>query len=555
MKKALAILLALALVGGAVFAQDAAKPAVVKLEEPVITSGVSAYFGHNVLVDNTVAKIKDGVADVEADYQGLFGGSVTDPSGVGGLFVQPWVRLAQGPFSARFQFAHTDGANRYDLTLGAAGTGYSLTNRIRMTGGNVSTLVTGSVDKDNLSAAAVFGGASVAANLDNYLVGSLATLTLTDFRFQIANLWDFATVKVGGYNNSYYHTNHYRYTAIGNFMWRSSSNQDQGFRWKGVLGTSVPVNTTFALGKKIEALPLTIKTGVNVPLATVEYRDFLAQNNIIAAAEYVMADVGKFALGWIPAFAYTEKTEAAGVYTLTTPNTTNTIFFDANLSMVENLQLQAAFDFKAATAADLTPASTTGTGAAATPFVTKKYTINTINFGVEGIYDLSSMMAGLTAELALAVAARTGETALNSTGTAWATPTTGAGIYNAANYTEANVYGARKNFVLGLRADYEINETNSVYFSNTFTNSAAAFAAVGAYTARGFYNTNAIGLGYTVKAGKGSLALDAGYTMFLGLPTAANLGITAANDVEAYKVALANEYKPLSFTIMYTGTY
>jgi hypothetical protein len=324
----------------------------------------------------------------------------------------------------------------------------------------------------------------------------------------------------------------------------------------------IPIQTTYSIGKLMEAIPLTIRTGFNVPVTATEYRAYFAQNNWIATAEFAMEGIGKFNVGAIPGIAYTTNSFDGTNYSKVTTDVNNNIFVEANISAVEGLDLQAAFDYGTVTMDSVDPAATTGTGAAATPFVTAKVTQTMINFGVEAAYDLGSVLEGLSVDGAIAVASQSGLTALNSdTGLAYVAPTAGTGVYIASNYTEATAYNAAMpNFIFGVGVAYTINDSNSVSFWDEFDSMAGNLtevdAAITSATASyGFYNTNAFGIGYTVKAGKGKLSASLGYTMYLGLPTAADYGITGVDNIALYDKELANAFKPLNVKLKYYATF
>jgi hypothetical protein len=422
---------------------------------------------------------------------------------------------------------------------------------------------------DNVSTNVIFDGTANNTNvlaMDDLFV-PFRTMNLTDYQIKIKDLWGFADVKIGGLSTSYYHTNDYRYQAIDWFYDskdkdNASSNvsgQSYGFRWVGT-STMIPVQTTYSVGKLIEAIPLTIRTGFKVPTTATESRAYFAGNNWIAAAEFAMEGIGKFNVGAIPGIAYTTTTEAAGVYTKATTNASTKVFVEANISAVEGLDLQAAFDYGTSTSASSDPAATTGTGVATSPFVTAKVAETMINFGLEAIYDLSSVLEGLEVDGAIAVASQTGKTDLNQTGTAYVAPTAATGTYIASNYSEAAKYGASPSFIFGVGVAYTIDDNNSVSFWDEFDSMAGDLTEVDTAVTSptmsyGFYNTNSFGLGYTVKAGKGKIAAALGYTMYLGLPTAGDYGLTAVNDVAKYNQEVANAFKPLYVRLKYYATF
>jgi len=593
MKKGLVILMALAFIGGVAFAQDG----------PTITSGVSAYAGLYTLKSNTDLEPTGGPTDQATVSAPFIGGQKADSSDYG-YYVAPWVKIVSGAFSANIApvfYGYGVGGNdmalnRYELTLGLAGTGYGLYDRIRLEnkeGAGTQTMshrIKGDFSMDNMSAGVVFSGSAAAAGTLDDIVSPFVNgpVDLDDLQFSFSGLWGFTDVKVGGYSTSYYHTNNYRLQAIDWFASdddnvASDNVADTGFRYVGLKSGTVPVNTTFNIGNLVESVPLTIRTGVNVPLVTGEWRDFLAYDAmvypvipVIASAEFMMEGIGDFVLGAIPGFSYTYVDWDGVNYYNMTNDVTNSIFLDANISAIESLQLQASFDYGTQTADTADPAGIgTGAGTAASPFTTAKVTTTTINFGVEAVYDLSSVLEGLSVDGAVAIASMSGRTDLNQTGTAYVAPTAGAGIYIAPNYNEASGqfgqytlemagdpivpgYGAPTSFIFGVGVSYDIDDNNSVGIGDEFDSMAGDFSAIDAAlgtTSYGFYNTNDIWASYSVKAGGGKLSAGIGYTMYLGIPTAADYGITVAANVADYDAVVANAFAPLSAYVKYSAKF
>jgi len=587
MKKGLVILMALAFIGGVAFAEDGMGPE--------ITYGVSAYAGLYTLQSNTDLEPTGGPTDQATVSAPFIGGQKADSSDYG-YYVAPWVKIVSGAFSANiapvFYGAGTGtndmALNRYELTLGLAGTGYGIYDRIRLEnkeGAGTQTMshrIKGDFSMDNMSAGVVFSGSAAAAGTLDDIVSPFVNgpVDLDDLQFSFSGLWGFTDVKVGGYSTSYYHTNNYRLQAIDWFASdddnvASDNVADTGFRFVGLKGLTVPVNTTFNIGNLVEAVPLTIRTGVNVPLGAVEWRDFLAYNyndptwaflgltptpSIIASAEFMMEGIGDFVVGATPGIAYTYVDwDGVDYYNMTT-DVTNNIFLDANISAIDGLELQASFDYGTSTEDTQDPAGiNTGAGTAASPFTTAKVTTTMINFGVEAVYDLSSVLEGLSVDGAVAVASETGKTDLNQTGTAYVAPVAGAGIYIASNFSEAAQYGASPSFIFGVGVSYDIDDNNSVGIGDEFDSMAGNLTeidtATGTTTSYGFYNTNDIWASYSVKAGGGKLSAGIGYTMYLGLPKASDYGITVAADVADYDAAVANAFAPLSAYIKYSAKF
>lgn len=302
MKKAIVLLLALALVAVSAFAEGA---------EVVVTGGVSAYAGINVLNE-------------DAEF-GSFD-SADDPGAIGrSYFVAPWVKLTKGVFYSKYgvEFARTASNDiTYSVENGISSGDYLLKSVLTVKASVVTNTVTASAAKDNLSAAVVVKGTSATTSLDTVLLAPFTATALTDYYFQIKDLWDFVDVKLGGIANNYAVT--FRMLAIGNDFWPTSDYNSSGVgrRWTKTTLPTLPITTTYNLDKLID-LPLTVKTGFKVPETAASFDTYFngTSNNAIFAVDY-KADAFALDFGFLP-------------------SQDSEVFFDFNFGGVENLALQA----------------------------------------------------------------------------------------------------------------------------------------------------------------------------------------------------------------------
>lgn len=561
MKKAIVLLLALAFIGGAAFAED---PTVIKFADPDVTAGVSVYFGLNALAAGAGTEPGDKTADLEVVNLSEFGDLVLNGDSYS-LVAAPWIQMKNGIFTTKLTGGYwgtsaSGGAYRgqFDLQNSVSAAGVTVTNRLRArTTGTVGNTTTLTAAFDNVSARAVFD--AVAGGQTTFYgaaFGILQTATNTDWDFQIKDFFDgFMDVKVGGKSTSYYHYNNFRPTAIGNYLWRSNSNTQTAKRWIGT-DAMVPIVTEYSVGALAESVPLTLKTGFKVPATAMTFRDYFeGYNNVVIAANYPIEGIGAVDVGWLPGFAASRNVEAAGVYSVETRKdvVVNTFFLDFGLTAVEGLDLQAGFEIDLGAIKSAIAADTTGTGTAADPFVYTYVPYNEMNIGVEFVYDLAAVLAGLEVNGALALATGPGYTVEQDTGVAFVAAPVG-NSYVAANYTEANVYKPAENLIIAIGANYALNDNNSFSFSNTFTGMAGDLNDTWA-TAYGYYNTNAISLGYTNAAGKGELSVTGYYTLYMGIPTAADQGITGVSNIATYDALVKNTFSPFSVEILYSAAY
>lgn len=591
MKKAIALLLALALVGGVVFAEDEATT-VKTAYDPVITYGVSSSFAWNMIRSNAATLPKDKSVDFESVGLPIGGFDFS----TGQLFkVEPWAKVAFGPFwmkatvgykqSRRNPAGGTEGTEVADqivkIATGLSFENLAITNTFVLDDNNYGDSLAASVppaayndleftvSKDNVEAGVLFRTNMVGAtNVTMYgdVFYALDNMVARDAYFAISNIFDLMKVTVGGTDVNW-STN---FRPYGMFPSTSVINQvtaartSNGLWWSGDNLATVPVVAEINL-EKFVGMPISFNVG-SVIYSQIAANDDTAlvdwfEGNQIYDVNFAFDGIGNGNVGFIPGFAKARTLEALGVYTIDSRKAavTNTIYGDFKFTAVPNLTLNMGFDYSLKNYVSAKAADATGSGSATDPFVTKDIGYSVFALGLEAKYDLKDVLAGLVVNAGIYPTLALGGDWETKNGAAYVAPDAGTN-YVAANYTEATrlarSLGAQPT-IIALRADYKVDANNALYLMNLLTPAAAAFTASGLGTKveLGYYTTNALTAGYALTAGKGKLAFDLGYTLFLGLPTDTDLGITAAADKEAYKTFLGDTYRPLSFKVTYTASF
>jgi hypothetical protein len=386
-----------------------------------------------------------------------------------------------------------------------------------------------------------------------------------DAYIKVSDLFGIMDVSIGGQDNnwSYNFRDYGFYPSTSVIYYTTSARTGTGLFLCGDNLTTVPVYTEYDLTKWI---PLTIKTGAIVPTMlktassdTTMYTNWLAGSNLTLAAAFTVKDIVDGDIGIIPNFG-TDYLSAVGPNFVMTTNKAvdNTIFGDVNLLMVPNLKARVSFDLALGQYASLDPAAVKGTGTAADPFVTPYVSKFLMNFGAEATYDLKDVVAGLKAYVGVYGGTASGGTLLSQSGTAFVKPATG---FVGTSYTEATklakALGA-KPFMFALRGVYTFADKSSAYLENVFTADTASLVTctvAGAGPQAGYYSKDAIALNYTMPAGTGKLALTGSYTLYLGLPTAADLGLTTDLGKAQYADFLNQNYNPWGVSVTYTASF
>eukprot|EP00825_Cyclidium_porcatum_P008431 TRINITY_DN1419_c0_g1_i2.p1 TRINITY_DN1419_c0_g1~~TRINITY_DN1419_c0_g1_i2.p1 ORF type:complete len:464 (+),score=10.15 TRINITY_DN1419_c0_g1_i2:166-1557(+) len=311
MKKTLAVLLALILVGAA-FAQTTAPaaaaaapavaaPTIVKLADPVVTYGLTGSFSLNALQGDTFLGLKDKSSSLKGTDSAILGFSYKDGQG---YKIEPWAQIALGDFSVKAtygykapyydfnaakQTAALTATSSYDqlakVAFGVSHDGLTLTSTFVYDHNNYSDASTPAftvldqyyndtefdVTKDSFE-----GGLLMRTDLsgtDETLTGIglagdlMRNAKMVDWYFKISKIADIATVSVGGTSTNWDTYNFRDYglfpsTTVINYQ--ASSRSTVGFWFCGNNTTTIPVYTEYDLSKWV---PITLKTGIIVPTA------------------------------------------------------------------------------------------------------------------------------------------------------------------------------------------------------------------------------------------------------------------------------------------------
>jgi len=328
---------------------------------------------------------------------------------------------------------------------------------------------------------------------------------------------------------------------------------------------------------------LTVKATLVVPNADVTFTDWLKGDNALVGAEFVLADVGTIGAGAKISQDYVAN--PAG--TSSGPTKLLALLADADATNNANVVKGSAFwvDAKLDKLLGEDKAVYVGVDAQfgyynkladttkfATDNPTKVAEVQVGNTTVIDLYgetkmklsDMISFSAGALFSLG------TGYDVKAVSGAAWEDPTAAqkdANFYT--NYTEANllngVYGITP-FELKAQVDVKINDTVSVYAKENFKANdgdiSSKPAIAGAKGMKGFYQKNVLGLGAKLKATeKSTLEVSTDINMFLGLPASSDLYLPNETDankkiidskVAAWKSA---NFNPFALKVAYSYAY
>lgn len=328
---------------------------------------------------------------------------------------------------------------------------------------------------------------------------------------------------------------------------------------------------------------LTVKATLVAPNADVTFTDWLKGDNALVGAEFVLADVGTIGAGAKISQDYVAN--PAG--TSSGPTKLLALLADADATNNANVVKGSAFwvDAKLDKLLGEDKAVYVGVDAQfgyynkladttkfATDNPTKVAEVQVGNTTVIDLYgetkmklsDMISFSAGALFSLG------TGYDVKAVSGAAWEDPTAAqkdANFYT--NYTEANVlnavYGITP-FELKAQVDVKINDTVSVYAKENFKANdgdiSSKPAIAGAKGMKGFYQKNVLGLGAKLKATeKSTLEVSTDINMFLGLPASSDLYLPNETDankkiidskVAAWKSA---NFNPFALKVAYSYAY
>jgi len=650
MKKALAILLAVALVGVA-FAQDAAPAPVaqlVKFEVPVLTFGVTGSYEFTAIAEKTVVSLKNMDGDLANASVYKNGGSK--------FAIEPWAQWVAGNYTFKYTNGYkydtgddTPGVmtlNKFMVKYVNGGLTISDTftwdqgdyrdvsdtankNRpfdntfdIKMVQDNVSAYVKYRLG-ESVTTLSTSNGAEPTGEVLDYINLLGKNGNLKNAWFEISKIFDVLTIRVGDTDGwdlrlaSLLDTNAY-----------TSSNEDIGYYCMGGFTTSIGTLYTFDLSAMV---PLTLKVASIVPFPSTQslFTDWIGGRNMAFNGTYEMKDVATINVGFGPSLDYVANqyedgtTEAAfagdHLYgTFNKPNAsaynafvayftdsdsaasgdlavaltdelkttcTNEFWLDAKVVAVPNLVLQVGLGGQMGSYVDLDKVNTALTdgdwgfvadydpvAVGAQPgyfFNELKLTAvpySVYNFAAEVTYDLKDVVAGLTFEGETFVNMGSGANGLKAYGVRFSDAKADLKDidtnYVAASFTEGNAMNDEfydiNPFILRLKAAYAIDDKISVYGQNKYSAQEGSFTGddfiVNGVTAYGYYGKDKVSLGTDLTAGKGTINVEFGYSVFTGLPTAANMtpdGADTANSKAAYNEFVSSTYCPWSLAITY----
>lgn len=332
-------------------------------------------------------------------------------------------------------------------------------------------------------------------------------------------------------------------------------------RTRGLLQVRVggPINpwlmstTETAISASAEFGSLSVYKAMSVPFGgATTLQEWVRGNNILVGARYAIEGLGAFDAGWDVGLGYTRDywTIAAVRYKDYKFLGDNRFWLDADLDLVDGLELLAGFDLRLFGFQDLD--KTSGAGTIVDPFVWTYGTAFAANVGVEAKYGLDSLLDGLAVEGGLYLAFNGGKTFDQVDSAAAET----FAQYLDANYPTANFvrmgslteqawlnengeYDGNAPFVAYLAGLWQLSDAWSFKLVNQFLLNARYLDGGATYYASavtppvGFYSVDALELGVSFTEGKAVFSLGFGWEFPIGIPSAADLGYTDGMGVYA----------------------
>lgn len=323
---------------------------------------------------------------------------------------------------------------------------------------------------------------------------------------------------------------------------------------------------------------LTAKATFVVPNAAATWSDWLIGDNLILGAEYVLADVGTLGAGAKVSQDYVaSSTGATSGPTKLLGGTTDIVkgsafWVDAKLdkllgegkAVFVGVDAQLGYYNKVADSAKFV---TDNPGKVAEIQVGNTTVVNLYGETKMTLTDKISFSAGTLFSLGMGYDLK----GVNGENYKWTDPTATDKETNWYNgYTEANslnstIYGI-KPFELKARVDVTLNDTVSVWVSDNFVANEGKYDgtayALGGKKINGFYQKNVIGLGAKLKASeKAKLTVSTDINLFLGLPTAGNLETEGMTDAQkaalksAHAKWVSDKFNPFALNIAYSYAY
>lgn len=478
MKKALAFLLAFALVGAFVFAQEEEAPAANGLVDlftkaPVVTYGVDG--GLDYMFDGTWVNTygDDGLITLK---------ELTNTNSVF-FYSIPWINFAYGDLSFKFKY-YWDPQNYYVMpsvgTYGAGGSGeFNDNGAVSMVSLGVSykfdklsITSTTFYDIDNVVADSMSGNAhsalggydagsfgvydwglgvytqfyqtnSVSMSSDN-VSATFATLTafgvdqdggfyaptiITDASFTISNIFDVLKIKIGGSGSNYirirslfggapYNNLFASQTTVGRIRERKLNGKVGDLSTVIAMSdTLLPFISTISLKDKL-SLPLTVYLSTTIPYAaTTTAPAYLNSKLATLAVKYDLEGIGSFDLGWNVGIGADLGWQPAGLLWVKNARLLdgNTFFFDAKFNMEALSALTVLLGVDFYAGQFTNADGTTGTGSLADPYVYTYVAESQLKLGLEAQYDFADIVEGLSVDFALYIKNGSGKTYDNTT--------------------------------------------------------------------------------------------------------------------------------------------
>lgn len=330
--------------------------------------------------------------------------------------------------------------------------------------------------------------------------------------------------------------------------------------------------------------PVVLHTSADVPLVALDdLREWFQSNNLIVSAEYALEGVGTFDVGWDIGIGYRDAYYFDGTTTYYADYGrgqlgNNKFWLDAELSMVDALDLLVGVDFTLRAYRDVDQG--TGAGTAADPIIDDYSTAWIANVGVEGIWDLGTALKGLALEFGAYLNLVGGKTYDSVNGGAqtfdqWVTATYDpANFFVMGNMTEqaylnnpfgmASEYDGIAPLTAYLKASYGLNDAWSFHVANWFELNGNELSSTDAYFASapqdaiGYYSSNSLELGAAYREGQALFELAVGWITQVGLPSPEDLGYTdviaQAGGFSTAKDIYLEEGPSITFPLVFSAT-
>ncbi|MBN1243727.1 MAG: hypothetical protein JXA15_13585 [Spirochaetales bacterium] len=315
---------------------------------------------------------------------------------------------------------------------------------------------------------------------------------------------------------------------------------------RSILTPYVMSGTRTAVSASAEFGALNVYNAMSIPFGgATTFEDWLRTRNVLFGARYAVDGLGTFDAGWELGLGYKRDfvVITATEYKDYRYLGDNRFWLDADLDLVEGLELLAGFDLRLFGFQDLDKA--TGVGTPVDPVVLSYDTAFAANVGVEAKYGLDSLLDGLAVEGGLYLAINGGKTfdqvdsAVAETFDQYLDAT-----YPTANYVrlgslteqawlnENGEYDGNAPLVAYLAGLWQLDEAWGLKLANQFLlNSEFLDGGVTYYTSAvtppiGFYSVDAVELGVSYTEGKAVFTLGFAWEFPIGIPSAADLGYT-----------------------------